>query len=600
MGLFDKFGNKNAQPRTRRTDAVSGIPFPAYKGRKSYMFISYAHVDSPTVFSLIAEYYDLGYNVWYDEGIEPGIEWPEEIGKALGGSKLFVVFMSPAAAASGNVRNEINFAIKHHIPLITVYIEETELTAGLDLQIGARQAINWYNMDKESYRRKFTYSFDAVLRPGSRPVVPYDVPASPAKPDVHEPNPSAPPAAPSPAVQTVPLPASSTDDIRDGFKWDGSKLLSYLGDAKEILLPASASMLCSSVFRGNGTIETITIPASVSKIDTIAFDNCPNLKRVVIEGGYVAVGSPVAAGCPNLSFRCHRNSQAYNNLKQAFTGPVSFFAGEDFDIEHGRLNKYLGSDTVVRLPKEVEIIGGFAFNNCPDLESVIYAGDNGAIFDNAFIGCPKLRNITIGKSFSSIAPKAFIGCPNVRFSYYRGRKPDRFDTLFPDPSIASEIAPDEEIIVSSATEQPKPSPNVPDISGAYVPDPDFVVEDGVLKKYLGVAQNPKVPPIVTEIGPQAFAGCASIVEVAVPFGVKSIGVAAFVNCVNLETLIIPKSVTSIAYGAFTNCSKLTILCDEDTTSHREVAKVWTGRIAFTAIPSVSFGEWVGQQTKHQP
>jgi hypothetical protein len=471
---------------------------------------------------------------------------------------------------------------------------------GLDLQIGARQAINWYNMDKESYRRKFTYSFDAVLKPGARPVVPYDVPSSPAKPEpVHEGTTPPPPQTSSPADKTASPPAPSTDDTPDGFRWNDNKLVSYSGGAKEIVLPIRATALGSGVFFNNGTIEKIVVPSSVSNIHPEALNNCPNLKLVIIEGGYVAVGSPVETGCPNLSFQCHRNSQTHTNLKQAFSGPISFFPGEEFDIEHGCLKKYLGSGRIVFLPKEVEIIGGFAFNNCPRLESVVYAGDNGAIFDNAFISCPNLRNITIGKSFSSIATKAFIGCPNVRFSYYRGRKPDRFATLFPDPSIASEIAPDEENILSSVTEQPKPSPNVPDHSGAYVPDPDFVVEDGVLKKYLGSAQNPQVPLIVTEIGPQAFESCTSIVEVAVPFGVKSIGVAAFVNCVNLETLIIPKSVTSIAYGAFTNCGKLTIQCDKDTASHREVAKVWKGRVAFTAIPSISFGEWAGRQTKQQ-
>jgi hypothetical protein len=278
------------------------------------------------------------------------------------------------------------------------------------------------------------------LKPGARPAVPNDVPSSPAKPEpVHEETPLPPPQAPSPADKTASSPAPSTDDTPDGFRWNDNKLVSYSGGAKEIVLPIHATALGSGVFFYNGTIEKIVVPSSVSNIHPEALNNCPNLKLVIIEGGYVAVGSPVETGCPNLSFQCHRNSQTHTNLKQAFSGPISFFPGEEFDIEHGRLNKYLGSGRIVLLPKEVEIIGGFAFNNCPQLESVIYAGDNGAIFDNAFINCPKLRNITIGKSFSSIASKAFIGSPNVRFSYFKGRKPDRFDTLFPDPSIASEI-----------------------------------------------------------------------------------------------------------------------------------------------------------------
>lgn len=49
MGIFDKLRNKNNVPEEessalRQADRVSGIPFPAYKGREPYIFISYAHV----------------------------------------------------------------------------------------------------------------------------------------------------------------------------------------------------------------------------------------------------------------------------------------------------------------------------------------------------------------------------------------------------------------------------------------------------------------------------------------------------------------------------------------------------------------------------
>ena len=54
MSIFDKFRNKSEQPqKIRHTDSVSGIPFSAYNGREPYMFISYAHIDSPVVFELI-------------------------------------------------------------------------------------------------------------------------------------------------------------------------------------------------------------------------------------------------------------------------------------------------------------------------------------------------------------------------------------------------------------------------------------------------------------------------------------------------------------------------------------------------------------------
>ena len=432
----------SAKRLQRRTgaDQVSGIPFPAYKGDAPYIFISYAHVDSPDVYPIISEFKDLGYNVWYDEGIEPGIEWPEEIANALGHCSLFVVFVSPAAAASPNVRNEINFALGRKLPFIAIHIKATTLTPGLELQIGAKQAILKYNMNDDSFRRKYTYSFESVLKPGAKRVAsPPPKPILKQKPVVAAEVGTAP--VPPPARDATP-PTQASKDISGDFEWVGSKLIKYHGDEKEITLPLRASVLFSHAFKDNPLIEKIVVPSGVSEIQFAAFVNCPNLSLIIVEGGYVKVGDgsiPVASGCEKLAFQCHRNSLTHKELQNAFSGPLVFFPGEDFEIEHGLLHNYYGDAKQVRLPGEVVIIGGFAFNGCRKLESIIMSDYCGAILDNAFISCPNLRNITIGKDFNSLAKNAFIGCPYVRFSYYRGKEPANLDQLFPDRSIVSEI-----------------------------------------------------------------------------------------------------------------------------------------------------------------
>ena len=40
-------------------------PFPAYKGGKPYIFVSYAHEDSEVVFPEIQWLKDQGFNLWY-------------------------------------------------------------------------------------------------------------------------------------------------------------------------------------------------------------------------------------------------------------------------------------------------------------------------------------------------------------------------------------------------------------------------------------------------------------------------------------------------------------------------------------------------------
>ena len=80
---------------------------------KRYIFISYAHRDSQMVIPIIDELREAGVEVWYDEGIEAGTEWPAYIEDRLRRCDAVLIFISPDAVDSENCRNEINFACKH-------------------------------------------------------------------------------------------------------------------------------------------------------------------------------------------------------------------------------------------------------------------------------------------------------------------------------------------------------------------------------------------------------------------------------------------------------------------------------------------------------
>lgn len=149
--------------REKTAGRHDSIPFEAYSGTKPFLFVSYAHKDSALVFSQLRSLHELGYNIWYDEGIDPGNEWPEEIANALQSASYFLVFISHYAVQSKNVRNEINFAVKRNKPFVAVHLEETTLPAGLDLQIGVLQAIMKYRMSDDSYLRKLQKTLPRTL-----------------------------------------------------------------------------------------------------------------------------------------------------------------------------------------------------------------------------------------------------------------------------------------------------------------------------------------------------------------------------------------------------------------------------------------------------
>ncbi len=106
-------------------------PFAAYKGDEPYIFVCYAHDDSAIVYPEMVWLREQGANLWYDEGIEAGTEWREELGQAIKHAGLFLYFVTPDSIQSENCRKELNFAADEHIPVIAVHLERTELLVGV-------------------------------------------------------------------------------------------------------------------------------------------------------------------------------------------------------------------------------------------------------------------------------------------------------------------------------------------------------------------------------------------------------------------------------------------------------------------------------------
>jgi len=130
------------------------IPFDACDPSGTFVFVSYAHEDKALVYPELLRIRSFGIRVWYDEGIEPGSEWSEAIATALDGAAAFVAMITPSAVASRNVRAEINAALNWGKPVFAIHLAQTALPKGLELQLGAVQAIMRWRMDEESYARK--------------------------------------------------------------------------------------------------------------------------------------------------------------------------------------------------------------------------------------------------------------------------------------------------------------------------------------------------------------------------------------------------------------------------------------------------------------
>lgn len=125
------------------------MPIP-YIGEKPYIFVSYAHKDSEVVMRTVSLLQQSGFRVWYDEGIDPGSEWPTTIAKYLERCSYLIGFISANSLASQNCTCELYTAFNEHKRILVVYLEDVQLEGGLKMQLSSRQAIHWYKYASEN------------------------------------------------------------------------------------------------------------------------------------------------------------------------------------------------------------------------------------------------------------------------------------------------------------------------------------------------------------------------------------------------------------------------------------------------------------------
>lgn len=129
-------------------------PFHAYSGDQPYVFVGYAHEDANAVYPEMKWLHDQGFNVWYDEGISPGTVWRTELADSIMAAGLFLFFVTPRSVVSSNCEKEVNFAIDHDIPVLTVHLQETDLPSGIELTLSSIQGILKHDLPDHDYREK--------------------------------------------------------------------------------------------------------------------------------------------------------------------------------------------------------------------------------------------------------------------------------------------------------------------------------------------------------------------------------------------------------------------------------------------------------------
>ena len=114
--------------------------FRPYDGNEKYIFVSYNHDDSDTVYEIITAFHERGYRLWHDKGIPVGENFLEQLAKRVKGCEVFFCFLSPEYINSQYCMRELSFAVNNKKTIIPIMLKDFELPDSVAFQV---VMINW-------------------------------------------------------------------------------------------------------------------------------------------------------------------------------------------------------------------------------------------------------------------------------------------------------------------------------------------------------------------------------------------------------------------------------------------------------------------------
>ena len=136
-----------------------------------HIFISYSHKDKKYVHRLQQALQDEGFEVWIDDRIDYGTEWPTIIQKHLDHCDAFVVVLTENAYKSKWVQNELTRAGRKGIPFFPLLLQgdpwlSVEATQYVDVRNGSLPQEDFYKRLQTVVPRKKN---DDLISPQPQP-----------------------------------------------------------------------------------------------------------------------------------------------------------------------------------------------------------------------------------------------------------------------------------------------------------------------------------------------------------------------------------------------------------------------------------------------
>ena len=271
----------------------------------------------------------------------------------------------------------------------------------------------------------------------------------------------------------------------------------------------------------------------------------------------------------NLSWKLYENSvlyisgsgsmEEYDSNKPA---PWATLSVKSCVIENGVTSiggsafENCGELESVELANSVTSIGSYAFYNCAGLKRFSMSNRISSIGNNAFEKCGSLEGLNFTSTPPTFGKNAFKGCSDLTISGFEGTAAEsvaeEYGLTFKSLGMKGSCGTSANYLFTKA-------------DGSLVISGSGQIQNYIVDTKTGKSSTPwsdenvrsiSVGSSITQIGDGAFAGCGSVTSITIPYRVTSLGKYAFVGCTSLESVDFMNYITNIPEGAFKGCSSL--------------------------------------------
>jgi hypothetical protein len=291
-----------------------------------------------------------------------------------------------------------------------------------------------------------------------------------------------------------------------------------------------------------GDDSVVEIPANVTRISAYAFYGCTKLKKVQTPVGLTFVGRGAFMGCNSLQevimpgwlYKQIDKENIFEDVKKVY---FRFYASpQNFEIY--KQNKTNDQAENKQTPTE---------NTCENKEEepaeIVKTADAEGLENSQIevviseeITEEEEDNLNVQEEVEEQDADADLDVFDCQTGVDNGE------------TLKERIAAVTPVVVVKDIQIPK-------VKHDYKEYKDFIIENGVLIKYVGTERDVTIPEFVTEIGENAFSNL-DVESVKISGVVTKIGAGAFNWCEHLKTINLPEGLLLIDDNAFADCGEL--------------------------------------------